>query len=84
MKAFVRGIERSAEMVKLAEQINGFTCEVGDICDIQLNRTMMLFITLHVVSYQTTNADLHGCFHVRLNISRPEILFLMYGSLLLF
>jgi SAM-dependent methyltransferase len=59
----VHGIERSAEMVKLAEQINGFTCEVGDICDIQLNKNYDAVLSLfHVVSYQTTNADLHRVF----------------------
>lgn len=59
----VHGIERSAEMVELARQGNGFTCEVGDICNVQLGRYYDAVLSLfHVVSYQTTNADLHSVF----------------------
>lgn len=59
----VHGIERSAEMVKLAEQGNGFTCETGDICAVQLARHFDAVLSLfHVVSYQVTNASLHAVF----------------------
>jgi len=59
----VHGIERSAEMVGLAKQERGFTCEVGDICNIQLNRNFDVVLSLfHVVSYQITNANLNAVF----------------------
>ncbi len=59
----VHGIERSAEMVALAEQGNGFTCELGDICTVQLGRHFDAVLSLfHVISYQTTNASLHAVF----------------------
>jgi SAM-dependent methyltransferase len=59
----VHGIERSAEMVAQAMSSNGFTCEQGDICTIQLGRTYDAVLSLfHVVSYQTNNADLMAVF----------------------
>lgn len=59
----VHGIERSADMVALAEQGNGFTCEAGDICTVQLGRRFDAVLSLfHVISYQTTNASLHAVF----------------------
>lgn len=52
----VHGIERSAEMVALANQTDGFTCEVGDILTARMGRTYDAVLSLfHVVSYQTTN-----------------------------
>ena len=59
----VHGIERSSEMVALAEQGNGFSCELGDICTVQLGRRFDAVLSLfHVISYQTTNAKLHAVF----------------------
>lgn len=59
----VHGIERSAEMVRLAERGSGFTCETGDICTVQLNQRFDAVLSLfHVISYQTTNASLHAVF----------------------
>ncbi len=59
----VYGIERSAEMVALAEQGNGFKSEQGDICTVQLSRRFDAVLSLfHVMSYQTTNASLHAVF----------------------
>lgn len=59
----VHGIERSAEMVAMAEQGNGFTCETGDICVVQLARYFDAVLSLfHVISYQATNASLHAVF----------------------
>jgi SAM-dependent methyltransferase len=59
----VHGIERSTEMVAQAMTVNGFTCEQGDICTVQLGRTYDAVLSLfHVVSYQTSNADLMQVF----------------------
>ena len=59
----VHGIERSAEMVARAEQGNGFTCEQGDICTVQLGRTFDAVLSLfHVVSYQITNEAVQSVF----------------------
>jgi SAM-dependent methyltransferase len=59
----VHGIERSAEMVEQAMSANGFTCEQGDICTVQLGRTYDAVLSLfHVVSYQTSNTDLMAVF----------------------
>ncbi|NCC85075.1 MAG: class I SAM-dependent methyltransferase [Clostridia bacterium] len=59
----VHGIERSAEMVGLAQHCSGFTCETGDICTVQLGRRFDAVLSLfHVISYQTTNASLHAVF----------------------
>jgi SAM-dependent methyltransferase len=59
----VHGIERSAEMVAQAVPVNGFTCEQGDICIVQLGRTYDAVLSLfHVMSYQTSNADLIAVF----------------------
>lgn len=54
----VHGIERSADMVSRSLSCDGFTCEQGDICMIQLGRTFDAVCSLfHVVSYQISNAD---------------------------
>ena len=59
----VHGVERSAEMVELAQTGGGFTCEVGDICQARVGRTFDAVISLfHVISYQTTNAALLAAF----------------------
>lgn len=56
----VHGIERSAEMVSLALQGNGFSCQVGDIREIDMGRRYDAVLSLfHVVSYQTSNSDLN-------------------------
>ena len=59
----VHGIERSAEMVARAFECPGFTCEQGDICTVRLGRTYDAVLSLfHVISYQTTNADVLSVF----------------------
>jgi len=59
----VHGIERSSEMVAQASSLNGFTCEQGDICTTQLDRTFDAVLSLfHVISYQITNANLNAAF----------------------
>jgi len=59
----VHGIELSSEMVARALECPGFTCEQGDICTVQLGRTYDAVLSLfHVISYQTTNADVLSVF----------------------
>jgi len=59
----VHGIERSADMVAQATVTDGFSCQQGDICTVQLGRTFDAVLSLfHVVSYQTSNADLIAVF----------------------
>lgn len=59
----VTGIERSADMVAQAGSSDGFRCQVGDICTVQLQRTFDAVLSLfHVVSYQTTNAAVQAVF----------------------
>ncbi len=59
----VQGIERSPEMVARAEQSESFQCIEGDICEIALDETFDATIALfHVISYISTNDDLHALF----------------------
>lgn len=59
----VHGIERSADMAAKAQQGNGFTCQQGDICVVQMRETFDAVLSLfHVVSYQTNNTSLHAVF----------------------
>jgi SAM-dependent methyltransferase len=59
----VHGIERSADMVAQASASDGFTCQQGDICAVQLGRTFDAVLSLfHVVSYQISNNDLVAVF----------------------
>ena len=59
----VTGIERSAEMVAQAGAAPGFSCQQGDICDVQLVQTFDAVLSLfHVVSYQTTNEAVQAVF----------------------
>jgi SAM-dependent methyltransferase len=59
----VHGIEQSEEMFKLAEQDDGFTCEIGDVCNIKLNRQFDCILSLfHVASYQIENSRVQAFF----------------------
>lgn len=59
----VHGIERSAEMVKQAISCDGFTCQQGDVCNIQMGRTYDAVLSLfHVASYQTSNSSVQSFF----------------------
>ncbi len=59
----IHGIERSAEMVAIAEQSAGFTCQQGDISSVNMGRTYNAVLSLfHVMSYQTTNQQLQAVF----------------------
>ena len=59
----VVGVERSAEMVALAAETGGFTCQLGDVCSIHLGRTFDAVLALfHVVSYQVSNDALRSLF----------------------
>jgi SAM-dependent methyltransferase len=73
----VHGIERSAEMVAIAQKEGGFICELGDLCTIRLGRTFDAVTALfHVVSYQTTDDALRGAFDVAANHLDPGGIFL--------
>ena len=57
------GIELSDSMVQKAQKTDGFTCQQGDIRTISLGRSFDTVLALfHVVSYQTTNADIQAMF----------------------
>jgi len=59
----VTGIERSADMVALAEQTVGFQCQVGDISTVQLGRPFDAMLSLfHVISYQVSNQAVQTVF----------------------
>ena len=59
----VHGVEKSLEMVESAKLTDGFTCEVGDICSIHLNRTFDAVLSLfHVISYQIDNSSVNKVF----------------------
>jgi len=59
----VHGIERSADMVAEAEIAPGFTCQQGDIASTSMGRTYDAVLSLfHVISYQTSNAQLQAVF----------------------
>ena len=59
----VHGIELSDEMVRKAIQGDGFTCQQGNICEIQMNKKYDAILSLfHVISYQTSNKNLHDVF----------------------
>lgn len=59
----INGIERSEDMVAQAKQVNGFQCQVGDICTVKLGRTFDAVISLfHVISYQVSNEAVQAVF----------------------
>ena len=59
----VHGIERSAAMVADSHKASGFSCEQGDIGTAKMGTTYDAVLSLfHVISYQTTNAQLQGVF----------------------
>ena len=59
----IKGIELSNSMVQKAQKTDGFTCQQGDIRKISLGRSFDAVLSLfHVVSYQTTNADVQAVF----------------------
>jgi SAM-dependent methyltransferase len=76
----VHGVERSAEMVEIAQAAGegrGFTCQVGDICALDLGRTFDAVISLfHVISYQTTDQALAAAFGVAARHLKPGGAFL--------
>jgi SAM-dependent methyltransferase len=59
----VHGIELSADMLSRSPETDGFTCQQGDICNVQLGRTFNAVVSLfHVLSYQISNANLMAVF----------------------
>jgi len=73
----VTGIERSADMVASAELVPGFTCQQGDICQVQLGCTFDAVVSLfHVISYQTNNAEVQAVFARAAEHLKPGGLFI--------
>lgn len=59
----VYGLEKSAAMVSIAKNSETFSCQQGDITTTQLSKRFNAVISLfHVVSYQTTNAEVQAVF----------------------
>jgi predicted O-methyltransferase YrrM len=59
----VHGIERSAEMVAIANTAKGFSCQQGEISTIKMDNSYDAILSLfHVVSYQTTNVEVKAVF----------------------
>ena len=59
----ITGIELSDSMVHKAQNTDVFTCQQGDIRTVSLGRNFDSVLALfHVVSYQTTNADVQAVF----------------------
>jgi len=59
----VHGIERSARMVAESETTAGFTCQEGDIALTRIGHKYDAVLSLfHVISYQTSNAQLQSVF----------------------
>lgn len=73
----VTGIERSAEMVAQAKATEGFSCQQGDICTVQLGRTFDAVLSLfHVVSYLVSNEALRAVFARAAEHLNPSGLFI--------
>ncbi len=74
----VHGIEKSKKMISLAEQRSGFTCQEGDICNLNLDlKFENIFSFFHVMSYQTTNSQINDVF-------KSASLHLVKGGLFIF
>lgn len=78
----VHGVERSPEMVALAQaaeppKTGAFSCQTGDICALDLGLRFDAVISLfHVVSYQTTELALQAAFGVAARHLKPGGVFL--------
>lgn len=78
----VHGVERSPEMVEVAQagrppMAGAFTCQVGDICEVDLDRRFDAVISLfHVISYLTTEPALQAAFAVAARHLEPGGVFL--------
>jgi SAM-dependent methyltransferase len=73
----VHGIELSAEMVAKAETVPGFTCQQGDIaCTTMCHRYDAVLSLFHVISYQTSDAQLQGVFSNAALHLKPDGLFI--------
>lgn len=59
----VTGIERSLKMLAQANVTDGFKCQQGDICTVNLGRKFAAVLSLfHVISYQVSNDQLCDVF----------------------
>ena len=60
----VFGVEKSPEMILEAKVTDRFSCQVGDICNLELGVQFDAIISLfHVVSYLTDNVSLNSLFN---------------------
>ena len=59
----VHGIELSSDMVAKSKTNSKFTCQQGDIAKVKLDKSFDAVISLfHVISYQTSNAQIKSVF----------------------
>jgi SAM-dependent methyltransferase len=59
----VTGVERSARMLAMSKDTNGFSSFQGDICKVKMGRTYDAVLSLfHVISYQVSNNALRSVF----------------------
>lgn len=59
----IHGIERSEDLIRLSQPVEGFSCEQGDIRDFNLGKTFDAVLALfHVMSYQVENRDVEAVF----------------------
>ena len=73
----VTGIERSPQMVAHAFTTDGFYCQQGDICTVQLGRKFDAVLSLfHVISYQVTNDAVQAAFARAAEHLQPSGLFI--------
>ena len=73
----VHGIELSVEMVNKALQVDGFTCQQGDICEVNMNKQYDAVLSLfHVISYQISNRKLQEVFKRASEHLKPGGIFL--------
>jgi SAM-dependent methyltransferase len=74
----IHGVERSADMVEIANaRAAGFSCEIGDVRSIRLDRTFDAVISLfHVVSYMIADDDVAAMFETARRHLEPGGLFL--------
>lgn len=78
----VTGVERSESMVEVARSVpvagpGSFRCETGDVRAARLDRSFDAVLSLfHVVSYQTSNADVLAAFHTAARHLEPGGVFL--------
>jgi SAM-dependent methyltransferase len=73
----VHGIEKSSGMIKKIKKIPGFTCQKGDITNINVKNKFDIVLSLFcVISYQTTNKKVKSVFSNAANHLKKNGLFI--------